>query len=67
MPAGVIECLGEPCRRYLYAGDGRKLGDDTDQRESKIIDRMRIEDDLDQLRREGQISAASVSAAPKSE
>jgi len=29
------------------------LGDDTDQLESKIIDRMRIEDDLDRLRREG--------------
>lgn len=53
MPTGVIECLGEPCRRYLYAGDGRKLGDDTDERESKFIDRMRIEDDLDRLRPRG--------------
>jgi|HubBroStandDraft_4_1064222.scaffolds.fasta_scaffold115716_2 hypothetical protein len=43
-------------KKYLYPGDGRKYwAMTTDLTTSGVLNRMLIEDDLDRLRREGQI------------
>jgi hypothetical protein len=45
-------------KRYLYPGDGRKYWAMTSRVwHSRVINRMRIEDDLERLRREGQLQA----------
>ena len=53
---GVIERYEGQARRYLYPGDGYKYWAMTDvEPESRVINRMRVEDDIERLRREGQI------------
>jgi hypothetical protein len=53
---GVLESFNGHERRYLYPGDGRKYWAMTDvEPESRVINRMRVEDDIERLRREGQI------------
>jgi hypothetical protein len=53
---GREERYGRAVRRYMYPGDGRKYWAMTTEVEvSGVINRMLIEDDLDRLRREGQI------------
>ena len=43
-------------KRYLYPGDGWKYwAMTTELQESRVINRTKIEDDLERLRREGQI------------
>ena len=52
---GVDERYGGSERKYLYPGDGWKYwAMTTDLPSSRILNRMRIEDDADRLRREGQ-------------
>ena len=53
---GVIERYQGRARRYLYPGDGRKYWAMTDvEPESRVINRMRVENDTERLRQEGQI------------
>ena len=53
---GVIERHQGHERRYLYPGDSRKYWAMTDvEPESRVINRMRVEDDTERLRQEGQI------------
>jgi hypothetical protein len=57
MERGTFERWKGRKRRYLYPGDGRKYwAMTTSQPHSRVINRMRIEDDIDRLRREGQIA-----------
>jgi len=57
MEHGVYERWAGRHKRYLYPGDGWKYWAMTvELQESRIINRMRIEDDLERLRREGQSS-----------
>ena len=44
-------------KKYLYPGDGFKYWsmDEAFIAETRVLNRMRVEDDLDRLRREGQI------------
>ena len=59
MGHGVYERSAGRCKRYLYPGDGWKYwAMTTELRESRVINRMKIEDDLERLRREGQIAPA---------
>ena len=52
----MIERWQGPARRYLYPGDGYKYWAMTDDEpQSRVINRMRVEDDIERLRREGQI------------
>ena len=56
MEHGVNERWAGRYKRYLYPGDGWKYwAMTTELRESRVINRMKIEDDLERLRREGQI------------
>ena len=53
---GVLERYNGHERRYLYPGAGRKYWAMTDvEPESRVLNRMRVEDDIERLRREGQI------------
>jgi hypothetical protein len=53
---GAFELYNGRKRKYLYPGDGRKYWAMTTAiNASRILNRMRIEDDLPRLRREGQI------------
>jgi hypothetical protein len=53
---GVFERYAGRKKKYLYPGDGRKYwAMTTHLPSSRVINRMRIEDDLERLRREGQI------------
>jgi hypothetical protein len=53
---GREERYNRKLKRYLYPGDGRKYwAMTTDLATSGVLNRMLIEDDLDRLRREGQI------------
>ena len=59
MEDGVYERWAGRYKRYLYPGDGWKYwAMTTELRESRVINRMKIEDDLERLRREGQIAPA---------
>jgi hypothetical protein len=52
----VFERYSGRRKRYLYPGDGNKYwAMTTSIAQSTVLNRMRIEDDLDRLRREGQI------------
>ena len=42
-------------KKYLYPGDGFKYWSMTTHEPSGVLNRMKIEDDIDRLRREGQI------------
>ena len=54
MGHGVYERWAGRHKRYLYPGDGWKYwAMATELRESRVINRMKIEDDLERLRREG--------------
>lgn len=54
MKHDVSESWAGRHKRYLYPGDGRKYWAMTTKlRESRVINRMKIEDDLERLRREG--------------
>jgi len=54
---GVIERYKGRPKRYLYPGDGYKYwAMTTFAPHSRVINRMRVEDDIERLRREGQIS-----------
>ena len=54
MERGVCEHWAGRSKQYLYPGDGWKYwAMTTELRESRVINRMRIEDDLERLRREG--------------
>ena len=56
MADGVFEYYKGRRKRYLYPGDERKYWAMTTALfHSRIINRMKVEDDLDRLRREGQI------------
>jgi hypothetical protein len=56
MEHGVNERWAGRRKRYLYPGDGWKYWAMTTRlQESRVINRMKIEDDLERLRREGQI------------
>jgi hypothetical protein len=56
MEHGVNERWEGRRKRYLYPGDGWKYWAMTTRlQESRVINRMKIEDDLERLRREGQI------------
>ena len=56
MEHGVNERWAGRYKRYLYPGDGWKYWAMTTQlQESRVINRTKIEDDLERLRREGQI------------
>jgi hypothetical protein len=53
MEYGVYENWAGRRKRYLYPGDGRKYWTMTTKlHESRVINRMKIEDDLERLRRE---------------
>jgi hypothetical protein len=53
---GVFERYNGRKRKYLYPGDGRKYWAMTTAiNASRILNRMKIEDDLPRMRREGQI------------
>ena len=57
---GVFERWSGRKKRYLYPGDGRKYWAMTSSVwQSRILNRMRIEDDLDWLRAEGQVEAVA--------
>ncbi len=52
---GVAERYGGRKKKYLYPGDGWKYwAMTTHLPSSRVLNRMRIEDDLDRLQREGQ-------------
>ena len=54
MEHGVYERWAGRYKRYLHPGDGWKYwAMTTELRESRVINRMKIEDDLERLRREG--------------
>ena len=54
MKHGVYERWAGRHKRYLYPGDGWKYwAMTTELHESRVINRMRIEDDLERLRQEG--------------
>jgi hypothetical protein len=54
MGDGVYESWAGHDKRYLYPGDGWKYwAMTTELQESRVINRMKIEDDLERLRREG--------------
>ena len=58
---GVIERWRNHARRYLYPGDGYKYWAMTDaEPQSRTLNRMRVEDDREQLRHQGQNSATLV-------
>lgn len=51
---GVYERWAGRHKRYLYPGDGWKYwAMTTDLQRSRVVNRMKIEDDLERLRREG--------------
>jgi hypothetical protein len=50
---GVFERWRARKKKYLYPGDGWKYWHMGPLYQSKIVNRMKIEDDLDRLRREG--------------
>jgi len=55
MEHGVCERWAGRYKRYLYPGDGRKYwAMTTELQDSRVINRMKIEDDLERLRREDQ-------------
>jgi len=57
---GVFERWRGRRKRYLYPGDGWKYWAMTSSVwQSRILNRMRIEDDLDRLRAEGQHEAVA--------
>jgi len=59
MEYGVCERWAGQYKRYFYPGDGWKYWAMTnDLQASRVINRMKIEDDLERLRREGQIAPA---------
>jgi hypothetical protein len=59
MERGVYERWAGRSKRYLYPGDGWKYwAMTTELQQSRVLNRMRIEDDLERLRREGQIAPA---------
>lgn len=60
---GVVEYYGRTKRRYLYPGDGRKYWHMGPLYQSRVINRMKIEDDLARLRREGQHAAVEFGTA----
>ena len=63
---GVFEVYGykRERKRYLYPGDGRKYwAMTTDIAECTVLNRMLIEDDLERLRREGQLEAVAFGTA----
>jgi len=52
MEHGVCERWAGRYKRYLYPGDGRKYwAMTTELQDSRVINRMKIEDDLERLRR----------------
>ena len=59
MEHGVYERWAGRHKRYLYPGDGWKYwAMTTELPKSWVINRMKIEDDLERSRREGQIAPA---------
>ena len=53
---GVIERWHGRKKRYLYPGDGYKYwAMTTNEPQSRVLNRMRVEDDIERLRQEGQI------------
>ena len=60
---GVFERYGRARRRYLYPGDGRKYWHMGPLYQSRVLNRMRIEDDLERLRLEGQTAAVEYGVA----
>jgi hypothetical protein len=65
---GVFEYFGSrrnrKRKRYLYPGDGRKYWAMTTKiAECTVLNRMRIEDDLERLRQEGQLDAVEFGLA----
>jgi hypothetical protein len=59
MEHGVYERWAGRQQRYLYPGDGWKYwAMTTELRESRVINRMKIEDDVERSRRGGQIAPA---------
>ena len=57
---GVIERWRGPRKRYLYPGDGWKYwATTTVEPQSRVINRMRIEDDTARPRREWQVDHQS--------
>jgi hypothetical protein len=52
---GVFERYKRRRGRYLYPGDGRKYWHMGPLYQSRVINRMRIQDDIDRLREEGQL------------
>jgi hypothetical protein len=58
---GVFEIYEGRLKKYLYPGDGRKYwAMTTVLRDSRVLNRMRLEDDLSRLRREGQFEAVAL-------
>src|SRR5262249_25692727 len=53
---GRFEYYNRRHKRYLYPGDGRKYWHMGPLYQSRIINRMKIKDDLPRLQREGQIN-----------
>lgn len=61
---GVYERWAGRKKKYLYPGDGRKYwAMTTHVPSSRIINRMKIEDDLPRLRKEGQVEAVEFASA----
>jgi len=59
MEQGVFERWDGRYKRYLYPGDGWKYwAMTTELPASRVINRMKIEDDLERLRREGETAPA---------
>lgn len=52
---GVYEYYNRRKKKYLYPGDGYKYWHMGALYQSRVINRMRIEDDIERLRRERQI------------
>jgi hypothetical protein len=62
--AGVDERYNRRRKKYLYPGDGHKYwAMTTSVHQSRILNRMRIEDDLPRLRRERQFDAVEFGEA----
>ena len=58
MEHGVYEQWAGHYKRYLYPGDGWKYwAMTTEVRESRVINRERIKDDLERLRREARLGS----------
>jgi hypothetical protein len=61
---GVVERYNRRRKRYLYPGDGRKYwAMTTHLPSSRVLNRMKIEDDLPRLRQEGQTEAVAFGLA----